>query len=133
MKIPSNSYPKAGRKLFALFALFALSTSAAFAQSVSATNVGGGSVTITASNNTGTPYEWKICHKKGRLNPVPATFCIGANNVDVVSSSNPLVTTITGLSSGKWYTFAVKVHYFKQSGSNTMLWKYVGKAQIKVN
>lgn len=115
------------------FVLMWITSASAFAQSISATNVGGGSVQITATNNSGEPYEWKICHKKGRLNPVPATFCIGANNVDVVSSANPLITTVSGLSTGHWYTFFVKVHYWKNNKHNTKLWKPVGKAQIKVN
>lgn len=105
------------------------------AQSISAADLGGGSVQITATNDSGEPYEWKICHKQGRLNPIPASFCLNANNVDVVSSANPLITTVSGLETGKkgrWHTFFVKVHYWKDSGHNTKLWKPVGKAQIKV-
>jgi len=116
-----------------VFLLMWINSASVSAQSVSAANLGGGSVQITATNNVGEPYEWKICHKKGRLNPVPASFCLAATNVDVVSSANPLITTVSGLQTGHWYTFFVKVHYWKDNGHNTKLWKAVGKAQIKVN
>lgn len=106
------------------------------ASSISAVNLGEGSVRITATNDSGEPYEWKICHKQGKLNPVPASFCLNAKNVDVVSSANPLITTVSGLATGKtglWHTFFVKVHYWKDNGHNTKLWKPVGKTQIKVS
>jgi hypothetical protein len=124
------------RTLFAtlvLIALLALSSSTTFAQSVSGTNLGGGNVRITASTDAGVPYLWKICYKLGRFNPIPASCCLNSENRDIITTANPLTTTISGLKKGRWYTFAVKVQYIKKGGNNTKWWKHVGHVQINVN
>jgi hypothetical protein len=121
------------RTLFAALVLLALSSTMTFAQSVSATNLGGGRVRITATTNEGVPYLWKICYKMGRYNPVPASACLNSDNIDIVSSANPLISTVSSLKTGHWYTFAVRVQYSRRIGLQPLFWKYVGKAQIKVN